>query len=748
MEQFGPYRAVGKLGEGGMGIVYAAIDDAGTPVAVKVIKDANADLVARRRFEREARLARSLSHPGLCRILDVGEADGVPYIAMERLDGESVAARMKRGAVPLSEAVGIGLSVLEALRSIHEAGLVHRDLKPSNVFLTSTGPKLLDFGLARPVALAEPADGDTGSVLTQAGEILGTPHYMAPEQVTGGAVDARSDLFAVASMLFEMVSGQPAFRGRTIMEVLHATLYDQPPALGGSSAVAALDRVVRRGLAKAAVDRPESAAAMARELALVSDDEETGALPRVVAMTRLMVLPFRILRADPETDFLAFSLPDALSTSLSGLSSLVVISSAVAARFGGEAPDFRKLASEVDVDVVLTGTLLRAGDRVRVTTQLVEVPAGTILWSQTAQVTQTDIFELEDSLVRHIVEALALPLTAREHRQLAQDVPESAQAYELYLRANQLALDSGTWMVARDLYVKCLETAPSYAPAWARLGRVHRLLAKYAPARSAETEQRAGQAFARALEINPDLALAHSLCAQFEVESARPLDAMLRLLGRLKTGGPQVEVYAGLVHACRYCGLLEASLAAHDNASRLDPQVRTSVNFTLLAMGEYERSIAADPPGEIFGTRNYALATLGRGDEVLEMCRRNEPAAQGAARALLRAQRGTVEGDREGILEAMDVLLAESMRDPEGIYLGVRALAWLGLTDEALNHFGRVVAGGYFCVPAFRNDPWLAGLRPRDAFATNFEEAELRHHEARRAFDEASGPRLLGLVPL
>jgi len=747
METLGPYRVLAKLGEGGMGIVYTALDARGERVALKVIRDSSHDPLTRKRFEREARLAGSLDHPGVCRILDVGEADGAPYIAMELLEGQSLAERMKQGALPMADTVNFGLGVLGALGAIHEAGLVHRDLKPSNVFLTGSGPKLLDFGLARPVAVADSKDGLTQSVVTQKGEILGTPHYMAPEQIAGGMIDARTDLFAMASMLFEMAAGRPAFRGRTVMEVLHATLYEQPPALGGSASAASLDRVIRRGLAKAAEDRPASAAAMASDLASALAADDTGALPRVVAMTRLMVLPFRILRPDPETDFLAFSLPDAITTSLSGLAALVVRSSVAAARFGGDSPDFRRMATEADVDVVVTGTLLRSADRVRVTTQLVEAPAGTLLWSQSTQVTLTDIFELEDSLVHRIVEALALPLTAREHRLLAQDVPESTKAYEFYLRGNQLSLDSNSWGVARDLYLQCVEEAPRYAPAWARLGRVHRLLAKFATRRSPELEQKADQAFQRALDLNPELALAHSLYAQFEVEAGRPKDAMVRLLGRAHAVGPQLDLYVGLVHACRYCGLLEASAAAHENARRLDPQVRTSVNFTYFALGQYERAIDADVPGDIFGTRNYALATLGRKDEVLEMCREAEPKAQGAVLELLRLHRAGVEGDQAGILHAMSTLMAAGMRDPEGIYVGCRSLAFLGLHEEALAHFERVVEGGYFCVPHFREDPWLSSLRAHPGFAAVMGRAEALHAEARRAFEESSGPTLLGVTP-
>ncbi len=206
--------------------------------------------------------------------------------------------------------------------------------------------------------------------------VVGTPRYMAPEQVTGEGLDARSDLFAVGAILFEMLAGRPAFGGRNAVEILHATLYEQPPALTGSPAVAAADRVIRRALAKRPSERPASADAMAEELRAVRgmDGDDTPALART--LTRLVVLPFRILRADPETDFLAFSLPDAIATSLSRIGSLVVRSSAIAARFAGEAPDLKALAAEADVDRVVMGTLVRSGDQLRAAAQLVEAPGG------------------------------------------------------------------------------------------------------------------------------------------------------------------------------------------------------------------------------------------------------------------------------------------------------------------------------------------------------------------------------------
>ncbi len=217
---------------------------------------------------------------------------------------------------------------------------------------------------------------------------------------------------------------------------------------------------------------------MAQDLraALALGDSGTGASAK--ALTRLIVLPFRILRQDPETDFLAFSLADAVTSSLSGLQSLVVRSSAAAGRFADSAPDLKLVAREAEVDVILLGTLMRAGDQVRVTSQLVDASGATVIWSHTAQAPVGDLFSLQDDLARRLVESLSLPLTARERKMLKQDVPSSAAAYELYLRGNELSRDSTQWQAALELYEHCITEDPHYAPGWAGVGRLRRLIGK------------------------------------------------------------------------------------------------------------------------------------------------------------------------------------------------------------------------------------------------------------------------------
>jgi serine/threonine protein kinase len=318
--RIGHYAIARKLGEGGMGVVYEARDERlERTVAVKTMSSLTGDETARKRFWREACAAAGVNHPNVCQLYEIGEDGGELFIVMELLEGEALSERLRRGPLSVVETLPIGLGILAALSALHARGIVHRDLKPSNVFLTPHGVKLLDFGLARPSDAELARSLNSAAELTRTGMLVGTPRYMAPEQVTGEGVDARSDLFAAGAILFEMLAGRPAFNGRNVVEILHATLHEQPPALTGSPAVAAADRVIRRALAKRPAERPASADAMAEELRSIRgvDGDDRPALAR--ALTRLVVLPFRVLRPDPETDFLAFSLPDAIATSLSGI---------------------------------------------------------------------------------------------------------------------------------------------------------------------------------------------------------------------------------------------------------------------------------------------------------------------------------------------------------------------------------------------------------------------------------------------
>ena len=745
----GHYAIDRKLGQGGMGVVYAARDERlERTVALKMMSSLSTDDTARRRFWREARAAASVNHPNICQLYEIGEDGGELFIAMELLEGEALGTRMRRGPLSVSDATSIALAMLAALAALHARGIVHRDLKPSNVFLTPHGVKLLDFGLARPADPGLVRSLDSDANLTQTGMLVGSPGYMAPEQLTAEGLDARTDLFAVGAILFEMLAGRPAFSGSNFIDMLHATLHEQPPALTGSPAVSAVDRVIRRALAKNPADRPPSAEAMADELRAVQgiDGGEAATLAR--ALTRLVVLPFRILRPDPETDFLAFSLPDAIATSLSGIASLVVRSSATAARFAGESPDLKALAVEADVDRVVIGTLVRAGDQVRASAQLVEAPGGTLLTSHTVQSPLGDLFRLQDDLARRVVEGLALPLGRQDTSPMPR-APADPRAYEFYLRGNELARRYEHLVQARNLYQRCLEIDPGFAPAWAQLARCHRVIGKYIE-ETPDSEDRAEAALRRALELNPRLSLAHKFYAQLEADTGKTREALVRLLTEADRHGNDPDLFAGLVHVCRYCGLNDQSIAAHEEARRLDPNVPTSFEQTILMTGDIERLLAVEPPvlagsGDQ-GIRVIGLGLAGRRDEA----RRALVAMQGTSQLpLFQAWTDYLMAWLDGrggdmIINMSAFSNVKIMDDPEAIFQEGWLLCDAGEHERGLDYLRRAVAKGYSVAQTLSAAPAFDGLRSNLAFQVVLAEARAGREQALAAFHETGGERLLG----
>jgi serine/threonine protein kinase/Flp pilus assembly protein TadD len=738
-ESVGRYAVTGTLGEGGMGVVYSAIDDQlGRPVAIKMIKAAVTEPAARERLRREARTAASVNHPAICQLYEIGEVNGELFLAMELLQGESLAARIARGGIAVSEVVSLGIGMLTGMEALHKQHLVHRDLKPSNIFITPHGVKLLDFGLTTGL---QGLGDETQIALTAPGTVVGTPQYAAPEQLRNGTLDTRTDIFAAGCILYEMLTGRPPFGGTSVVEVFHAIMYEQPPALTGSPAVAALDRIVYRAIAKKPEDRYQTSEEMAQDLRSAMALGDSGSSAAIAhPMTRLIVLPFRMLRPDPETDFLAFSLADAVTSSLSGIQSLVVRSSLAAARFASESPDIKAIGTDADVDAILVGTLLRSGNQLRVSTQLVGTPASTVLWSQTVQVAIGDLFSLQDDLAGRIVESLSLPLTQRERRMLKQDVPATPEMYERYLRANEMSRDSRNWRPALELYELCTQDDPHYAPAWAGIGRMQRMIGKYEDEES-ERFAKAEVALKRALELNPELSAAENVYAYLEVDLGRAEQAMVRLLRRARERTSDPELFAGLAHACRYCGLLSASMAAATRALRLDPKIRTSAGQTCFMRGDYAGVMAYEPDGTNYMC-SLALVMLGRTDEALVAltAEKNLPpllAIFGTALEQL------IRGNREESLAAVRRLT--TLKDPEGRFYMARHRAYLGDVDGAIAILAQVVPDGFFCLPALTHDPWLDSLGATPAFVSILREAEARHRQAVISFLMAEGDRVLGI---
>lgn len=459
------------------------------------------------------------------------------------------------------------------------------------------------------------------------------------------------------------------------------------------------------------------------------------------ALPRVIVLPFRMLRPDAATDFLAFSLPDALTTSLSGLKSLVVRSSLAASRFASGSLDLKSIAADADVDLIVTGTLLSGGDEIRVSAQLTEAASGTLMCSHSMQASIGNVFRLQDEMTECIVNALELRLTVREQRTLKRDVPASSQAYEYYLRGNQVGNDPKQWAAARELYRKCVSEDPGYAPAWARVGRIHHVMAKYLPGESKEGLLDSEAAFRRALDLNPDLAIAHKFYAQLEVDLGRAADAMMRLLPRSKEAADP-ELFAGLVSPLRYCGLLDASLAAHRRAVALDPKIRTSIPHTWFLQRDYAR-LASLRMEDFPYVVAISLFETGKSGEAIPVARAFEEKTKTRIGDFVQAARLMMEGDSARSIAAAKRIVDSNFSDPEGLFYLTRHLARLNEIELALSLLDRVVSGGFFCYPAMLEDPWLNPLRGIPRFVEMLDEVEKQHRAAEDNFERLDGHRVL-----
>lgn len=741
--QVGPYRIRDVLGEGAMGVVYSALDERlNRTIAIKTLGQTRDD-VSRARLLREARAAARLSHPGICQVFDVGEEKGELWVAMELLEGETLQSRIEKGRPSVGEAVEIVVGILGPLEYLHSRGLVHRDLKPSNIFLTPHGVKLLDFSLA----VGHQVEVDTR--VTRADAIVGTPHYMAPEQWRAKDIGPWTDLFACGAILYELLAGGVAFPGDDPIDVYHACAVEEPPPLAGPPGIEPLDAVVRKAIAKAHTERYESARAMAADLTAAhgrygaSSTPAAGSADEATAdrIRRFIALPFRVLRPDPEIDFLSDSLPEAISASLAGLEHLVVRSTGLAERGSGRDTDLKTLSRELEVDYALRGSLLSAGSKVRLNAQLVEVPEGTVVWTFQEDVPLGDLFELQDHLVRRVVEGLALPLSPRDRARLDRDVPASPRAYELYLRALHAgggAFTSTANMSVRDLLRSCLDADPAFAPAWTQYARVCRKIAKFALENPEAHLRLAKEAFERAMALNPESPVLHNHYAFFELEQGGdPVPVMARLLGRVRARVADAELYAGLVAACRFGGLYEASIAAHERGRRLDPVLSTSVHHTYFQVGRMH-----EVEGHDF------LHALGRDDAHALAVVRDELGApvEGQIRRYLECVHAALEGRVDDCVGHYRSALEPGLDDPEFNFYFGRALSRGGAGPVALEAFERVVGRGFYCPAPLATDRWLEALRAEAGYEALLGRAREGRERALAAYARAGGAELLGVA--
>jgi eukaryotic-like serine/threonine-protein kinase len=443
------YEILAPLGAGGMGEVYRARDERlGRDVAIKVLpENLAAAAESLTRFEREARALAALSHPNLLAIFDVGRDQGVSFAVMEFLEGETLRERIDRAPLTLGTVLEIGAAVAEGLAAAHAKGVVHRDLKPGNIFLTSSGQvKVLDFGLARiekPTSLEELTASYLPD-LTEVGRVLGTSGYMSPEQVRGEIPDARGDIFSLGCVIYEMATGQRAFPGNTVAEMMAAVLRDEPAGMDGSGSGQRIPLELKRVIAMCVAKRPEHRFQSAGDLALVLMTIRAGAsggeMPEVVSRfgsrPSLAVLPFRNISANrEETEYIVDGLTETLIADLAKIRALRVVSRTSVLQYKDARKPLREIARELEADVVVEGAVLHAGSWVRITAQLISAETDEHLWAESYQRELRDILVLQSDVARAIADEINVVLLPDEEAHLGSARPVRAEAYDSYLKA-------------------------------------------------------------------------------------------------------------------------------------------------------------------------------------------------------------------------------------------------------------------------------------------------------------------------
>ena len=580
--RLGSYEIVAKLGAGGMGEVYRARDTRlDRAVAIKVLPAHVAhDTESRHRFEREARAIAALNHPHICTLYDIGTYEGNDFLVMEHLYGETMATRLERGPIPPTQAVRYAIEIAGALDSAHRAGLVHRDLKPGNIMLTEQGAKVLDFGLAKLT------DGDVDATRTAAGTVLGTAAYMSPEQVDARPLDSRSDGFSFGAVLYEMLTGRRAFGGDTIAQILSAVLHIEPPHL---PLPPALEPIVRRCLAKQSSNRFPTMADVkaALEHAIVTPAQETPSIA---------VLPFANLSSDPENEFFGDGLAEEILNALVSIDGLRVSARTSSFSFKGKQVEIGEIARRLSVRHVLEGSVRKAGNRVRVTVQLIDASNGFHIWSERYDRELADIFDVQDEIARSIV--LRLKVELGGDAKLVKAPTSNMEAYELYLRGRAMLYKRGAWIgPALETFQRALALDVRYAQAWAGVADARAQLCFGGYVRPRETMPAALDAASRAVMLDPDSTEAHTALAYISLLWDRDFPKAERhFLEALKLNPQYVQArcWYGLFYL--HWGVLrsEAALVELRRALAADPlsaYVSAVLSFGLSGVKRFDEAI-------------------------------------------------------------------------------------------------------------------------------------------------------------
>jgi len=587
------YRIVEKLGEGGMGVVYKAQDTRlGRCVALKFLPVPllkNPQSIER--FRREACAVSALSHPNICTLFDIGEEQGQPFIVMELLEGQTLASLIKGGPLENEKLGDLAIQIANALGAAHEKGIIHRDIKPANVFVTNTGQiKLLDFGLAKLVEQATFGEGEVPGnqaegPLTAPGVGVGTPCYMSPEQLLNKELDARSDIFSVGVLLYEMATGKLPFLGRDLRAVFYAILNESPtsPRLTNPAVPEQLDLIIGRAMEKERRLRYQSATELVSDLKRLNRGEK---LPQagVSGLSRstqpsIAVLPFVNMSPDPENEYFGDGLAEELINALVQLPGLRVAARTSAFTFKGAQHSISDIGRQLHVSTILEGSVRKVGTRLRVTAQLINTADGYHLWSERYDREMEDIFVLQDEITHAIVDKLRIKLGARPRESLVKRQTANVEAYNLYLKGryhlNQRTEPS--LVKAIECFEQAVSEDPGYALPHAGLAEAYILLNVDCPRlfcerNPAELVSKAREAARQAIELGGASAEAHVALALVYYrldwdwkEAEKEFQRAIELDEEFATGHHQYAMFLAAV------GRFDEALGQIRHAHKLDP---------------------------------------------------------------------------------------------------------------------------------------------------------------------------------
>ncbi len=576
-----------ELGAGGMATVYLAKDKKhDRDVALKVLKPDVASEVGAERFVREIKLAARLTHPHILPLHDSGEAAGFLYYVMPAVEGQSVRDRLARERqLPVEEAIQIAREVADALDYAHQHDVVHRDIKPENILLHGGHALVADFGIGK--ALSAAADPESATI-TQTGVTIGTPMYMSPEQAAGDEdLDGRSDLYSLGCVLFEMLVGDPPFTGPTPQVIMARRFTHTPPNVTETreSVSVHLSRVVRRLLARTPADRFATGSKVVEALAKGAEEATIDG----PAEKSIAVLPFANMSTDPENEFFSDGITEEIINALAQMNDLHVASRTSSFYFKGKTLEMRDIAERLRVATLLEGSVRRAGNRVRITAQLIDVAKDEHLWSERYDREIEDIFAIQDEIARAIADRLKVSLEDGADTLLVKPHTENLEAYQLYLKGRSLLYKRGP-AIPRGLecFNQALALDPDYALAHAGLADGNTTLGYYGFAPGKETMPQAKAAATKALELAPDLAEAHNAFAIVSLLHDRDWQTAERAFRRALELNPryvQARAWYGFFYLNFVAGRFEEGLAEIRRCVEIDPLSGYSAAVLAAALG-------------------------------------------------------------------------------------------------------------------------------------------------------------------